>query len=168
MKIQTIDPYFLEISKTITNQPRYKLLMNYLQHGNVSIYEHNFNVAIKAYKIARKYRLNIDIESLIRGALLHDYYFYDWHNKNKGFRFHGYRHAKKSLNNAMSDYNLNKIEKDIIKKHMFPLNLFSIPKHFESLIVNIADKLCAFSESIFTIKQFIRRFLTWNIIINIE
>ncbi|MDE7120932.1 MAG: hypothetical protein K2O42_02090, partial [Oscillospiraceae bacterium] len=37
------------------------------------------------------------------------------------------------------------IERDIIRKHMFPL-CFPFPKYRESFIITIADKCCAASE----------------------
>ena len=40
------------------------------------------------------------------------------------------------------------IERDIIKKHMFPLNI-AFPKYKESLIVCIADKIIALYETVF-------------------
>ncbi len=111
-------------------------------HGDVSVYSHSVDVAVISLKLARKLRLNIDEKSLIRGALLHDYYLYDWHVPDKEHRLHGFSHAKTALRNASADFELNKIEKDIIKKHMFPLNI-SVPMYKESVLVCVADKISA-------------------------
>ena len=54
-------------------------------------------------------------------------------------------HAKTALKNAVRDFSLNKKERDIIRKHMFPLNLLP-PLCRESWIVCLADKICAFSD----------------------
>lgn len=87
--------------------------------------------------------IKINEKSLIRGALLHDYFLYDWHKSEH--RLHGFFHAKRALKNAESDFKLNDIEKNIIKRHMFPLNICP-PKYRESWIVCLADKLCAVEE----------------------
>ena len=55
-------------------------------------------------------------------------------------------HAERALHNARRDFNLNFIERDIIRKHMFPLNI-TPPKFRESWIVTWADKLCAAEET---------------------
>jgi len=51
------------------------------------------------------------------------------------------------LENAHRDFILSDIEKDIIATHMFPLNL-GIPSFKESVVVNIADKICSLYETL--------------------
>lgn len=118
----------------------------FIQHGNVSCYEHSVNVAKMSLLIAGVLLLFIRINerALVRGALLHDYFLYDWHKS--GHKLHGFFHAGCALKNAESDFKLNDIEKNIIKRHMFPLNLCP-PKYCESWIVCIADKICALKET---------------------
>ena len=53
-----------------------------------------------------------------------------------------------ALENAERDYELNDIERDMIKKHMFPLNP-APPKYIETVILCIADKICAFKETVY-------------------
>ena len=87
--------------------------------------------------------LRIEEKSLVRGALLHDYFLYDWHTG--GDKLHGLHHAARALENAEKDFDLGDIERDIIKRHMFPLNIRP-PKYRESWIVCLADKICAANE----------------------
>ena len=116
-------------------------------HGDITCYEHSLEVTLESLRIRDKLELEVDERSLIRGALLHDYYLYDWHVVDRSHRFHGFIHANRALHNACRDFHLNKIEKDIIRKHMFPLNL-SLPKYKESWIVTWADKKVATKEVI--------------------
>ena len=88
----------------------------------------------------------IDRRSLIRGGLLHDYFLYDWHIYSKKHEWHGFTHAGCALSNSNRDFKLNGIEQDIIKKHMFPLNILP-PAYLESAIVCMADKWCAMCET---------------------
>ena len=93
----------------------------YIQHGDVSVYEHSLRVAYLSIIIVSKFHLRVNMRSLIRGALLHDYFLYDWHIKDKSHRLHGFTHPKRAYKNAKKEFRLNDIEKDIITKHMFPL-----------------------------------------------
>lgn len=121
-------------------------MKQFSQHKNTTTYSHVVNVAMHSYKFAKKHNLKIDERSLIRGALLHDYYLYDWHVKEGRQRLHGYRHPRIALENASKEFELNKIEQDIIKKHMWPLTLFKMPRYKESFIVCYFDKVCAIKE----------------------
>ena len=125
----------------------------FIQHSDISVYQHSIDVACLSVYIALNSKHYIDIKSVVRGALLHDYFLYDWHIKDRKHRFHGYTHARTALKNAVRDFDLNPKEKDIILKHMFPLNLFSIPLFKESWIVSLADKICATCET-FDIDKF--------------
>lgn len=118
----------------------------FVQHGSITCYDHSLRVAEKSLELAEKCSAYIDERSLVRGALLHDYFLYDWHEKDGGHRLHGFFHAERALHNARRDFNLNFIERDIIRKHMFPLNI-TPPKFRESWIVTWADKLCAAEET---------------------
>ena len=62
------------------------------------------------------------------------------------------------LRNAERDFALSEIERDIIEKHMFPVNI-KPPRHKESYIVTIADKICALREVI-TFKALALRIFT--------
>lgn len=87
------------------------------------------------------------------GALLHDYFLYDWHVPDKSHRWHGFFHAGKALANASRDFTLGKIERDMIASHMFPLNI-TLPRYRESVILCIADKLCATEETVTARSQY--------------
>lgn len=62
-------------------------------------------------------------------------------------KWHGFRHAQRALDNAQRDFHLNAVERDVIRKHMFPLNLRP-PRYRESVLVSCADKLCALGEMV--------------------
>ena len=122
----------------------------FTQHGETTVFEHCLAVAkfslLIAHFLERTLKIDIDKDSLVRGALLHDYFLYDWHVKGASEGVHGFTHPRVALKNADRDFELNDIEKDIIAKHMFPLTPFP-PMYRESLIVSIADKWCALAET---------------------
>ncbi len=118
----------------------------FMQHGCVSTYEHSLDVAVMCLRLSKKLHIRADKKSLVRGALLHDYYLYDWHTPHDGHDMHALMHARCALDNASRDFALNDIERDMIARHMFPLNI-KPPKYRESVILCVADKLCALSET---------------------
>ena len=56
------------------------------QHGVVTTFAHSIRVACLAVWIADRLHLwhRVDLHSLIRAALLHDYFLYDWHAHDGG------------------------------------------------------------------------------------
>lgn len=156
MKDQKLSLYAIDI----LTSPQMLSEKQFLQHGGVSCYEHSVNVAKKSLAIAKRFSLSVDERSLVRGALLHDYFLYDWHSKNHP-RFHGIYHAEKALRNASAEFSLNTLEKNIIRRHMFPLNLCP-PRYREAWIVCLADKLCALEETLTPLGAFqaVRRFFS--------
>ena len=126
----------------------------FIQHGRISVYTHSRNVARMSLRIALalgRTGNKVDRRSLRRGALLHDYFLYDWHEKRISIRsplkMHGFTHAGTALKNAQRDFRLNARERDIIEKHMFPLNIRP-PRCREAVIVCCADKICAVIETV--------------------
>ncbi len=118
----------------------------FFQHGTVTAFDHSVAVALMCLQLAMLLHIHADTRSLVRGALLHDYFLYDWHIKEKGRPLHGTHHARRAMKNAERDFGLNKIERNMILAHMFPLNL-TLPRYRESVLLCTADKLCALRET---------------------
>lgn len=139
-----------ELGQDLLSDDRTWQMKEFIQHGHTSVYEHVVSVAkfslVYACFLEDRFGIKIDKRSLVRGALLHDYFLYDWHVKGDQGYFHGYTHPYRALKNAKRDFDLNNKEMDIIKKHMFPLTPFP-PRFKESMIVCMADKWCALCET---------------------
>ena len=136
-----------EILRQLSTSNRWKIEIECIQHGNVTVFEHSVNVAEISIAFAEKLSITVNEESLIKGALLHDYFLYDWHDKEQSPWLHGFKHPYIALKNAEEDYDLNDIEKNIILRHMFPLVPIP-PRYKEAWIVCFADKYCAFGETV--------------------
>ena len=137
--------FFKDIIKDIVFKSEYLKMQDFIQHGNTSTYLHSIAISYYSYRFALLFKIKIHTKGLIRGALLHDYYLYDWHAKEKPcdeLGLHGFVHPRIALNNAKKEYKLNSIEEDIIISHMFPLTL-KLPKYKESYIVCFIDKICS-------------------------
>lgn len=125
----------------------------FIQHGNVTVNHHSMNVARYSIAISEKLHIPCKKRELIRGALLHDYFLYDWHHQDKKnpHRLHGFFHPGVALKNASKEYELTPREKDIIKKHMWPLTVVP-PMCREAWIVTAADKWCSLMETFHVVK----------------
>lgn len=143
---------FNRIYSDIVNHPEYKKLKLFNHHKDSSIFDHNIKVAWISYNIGK--RLNLKINEITKGALLHDFFLYDWrYEKPKSGKLHGFEHPKESLDNSLKYFSpLTSIEKDIILKHMWPLTI-TPPRYVESFVVCIVDKVVATQEFIFTSKK---------------
>lgn len=113
---------------------------SFIQHGNVTVNDHCMNVARQSLKISQALHIRCSERELVRGALLHDYFLYDWHDKTvERQKLHGFHHPFTALRNASKEYDLTERESDIIKKHMWPLTVVP-PACREAWIVTVADK----------------------------
>ena len=142
-------------------------MKKFIQHGETTVFEHCLAVAkfslLIAHFLERTLNIHCDMDSLVRGALLHDYFLYDWHVRGQAKGLHGFTHPAAALRNADRDFELNEVEKDIIVKHMFPLTPF-LPSFRESFIVGLADKWCATAE---TFKIDVSSYLIYRVNFNI-
>ncbi|NLK45969.1 MAG: HD domain-containing protein [Treponema sp.] len=148
-----------DILKQLIKKTQFLASKEFVQHGKTSVFNHSLNVATISLKLACFFNINIDEKSLITGALLHDYFLYDWHDKQRCPSWHCFKHPKIALENAKRDFYVNTIEEDIIINHMFPLTL-NVPKTKEGWLVSIADKFCCIVET-FRLQKYQTR--QWNI-----
>lgn len=123
----------------------------HIQHGSMTVNSHCMDVARYSLVISNKLEkigIRCNRNELIRGALLHDYFLYDWHDADhvRPHNLHGFRHPAVALHNAMQEYQLTLREQDIIGKHMWPLTVVP-PKYREAWIVTTADKWCSLLET---------------------
>jgi uncharacterized protein len=139
----------MKYAKDILESDNFQSTKEHIQHGNMSVNEHCINVAKTSLYIKNKFNIKCNTEDLVRGALLHDYFLYDWHisDKENSHRLHGFYHPGRALKNAKKEYQITKRQADIIIKHMWPLTLVP-PMCREAWIVTMADKYCSTMETI--------------------
>lgn len=134
---------------------------NFIQHQNISTLEHSIYVSYTSYRICRI--LNWNTLAVARGALMHDFFLYDWHipseKKLKLKELHGFTHPSIALKNASMHFEIDDIESDIILKHMWPLTR-NLPKYKESFLVMLVDKYCSIREILDHRSHFFIRSLT--------
>lgn len=118
-------------------------------HRGSNCYEHSFKVAKKAIKRALRHKDNsINLEVVLIGAILHDYYLYDWRKDRSKLKKHGKNHPGIAIENAVRDFDISEEVKKVIKSHMWPINIKTFPNTKEARIVSLADKSVTIGESL--------------------
>lgn len=149
-RYRTLHEQIKQEAGDILSSRNFRRTREYIQHGNMTVKEHVLSVARCSLALSDKLHLRCNRRELVRGALLHDYFLYDWHKNDKDNihpRLHGFYHPGIALRNASKEYALTDREKDIIKKHMWPLTVVP-PACREAWIVTAADKWCSLMETL--------------------
>ena len=120
----------------------------YVQHGTTSTLQHCLSVVRISCAIAVGLHIHVNYENLILGALLHDFYLYDWHNHVDEGVLHGFAHPHIACKNAAMRFHVNAEVQHIITTHMWPLTLRFVPRSREAVIVCLADKYCSTLETV--------------------
>lgn len=129
-----------------------------IEHHGISRFDHSLKVSYYSYKIAKA--LHLDYEQTAVGGLLHDFFLSPENRTQKERMKSVFIHPKKAVKMAKSQFELTKKEEDMIRSHMFPINL-SVPKYAESWIVSLVDKCVATNE--FAIKFRFRLKYAYNL-----
>lgn len=135
------DKLFDKLAEPLFDSGKLDQLKQYVQHGSSTCYDHSIAVAKAALSMSLVLPFRFCQRELVRGALLHDYFLYDWH-VTKPEKLHGFSHPYTAKENAKRDFDLTAREENIIVRHMFPLTPVP-PKYRESILVCLADKYCA-------------------------
>jgi len=141
--------FFDRCAGLLLQDEQVRSMEGFVQHGQVSCLEHSLRVARMSFWLCRRLGMRAQLRSLVRGALLHDFFLYDWHYNLEGRKgLHGFTHPRTALENARRRFVLNEREEDIILKHMWPMTVIP-PRHCETVVVCLADKYCSLVETLF-------------------
>lgn len=114
------------------------------QHAEgIDCFDHSLFVAYVSFCLCRRWGL--DAVAAARAGLLHDLYLCNWADTDVGLFRRLVVHPMMALGNARR-FGLSELEEDIIRTHMWPVTLRALPRHRESWVVSLADKLCTLSE----------------------
>lgn len=139
---------FKQLLEEYNNSEIIRQMDNYIHHGHTTTLEHCQNVAWVSYLINKKLKLNADEKKLIELSMMHDLFLYDWHDKRPERKTHAFDHPDIACNNAIKHFDISKKDQEIIRSHMWPINIRRIPKSKEAIILCIADKYCALIETL--------------------
>lgn len=141
------DTEYLEFVADILENEEFLKLDEIVHHHVTTRYNHSLFVSYVSYLIGKHF--NVDLKSLARGALLHDFFLESRHEiEALHLGSHNAVHPRLALKKAQEVFSINAIEADIIVKHMFLCTpRCGVPAYLESQIVTIADKYCSIYEA---------------------
>lgn len=137
------DKEYMELVGHLIETDKVQKLADITHHYHSTRLEHSIHVSYTSYKLAKKF--GWDATSAARGGLLHDLFYYDW-RETKFNKSHAWIHPRIALRNAKKITSINKVEEDIILKHMFGATI-APPRYKESWLVTCADKYWAMREA---------------------
>jgi uncharacterized protein len=132
-------------AKGIREHELFQAGKNIFSHGSITIYDHSIAVAETAFAMAEK-RPGVDKKCVVRAALLHDFFLYEWHIPGLRYVLHGWAHPAIAAKKAREVFNITDKEYSCIKTHMWPWTLFTPPRCREGWIISLADKIIALKE----------------------
>ena len=134
-----------EIYQSLFNDNRVRRMLEIPMHRGSNCFLHSFKVAKKAIHRALN-KKSIDLKVLLYGAILHDYYLYDWRKDKSKRKSHGRSHPIIAADQAKKDFDIPDEAASIIRSHMWPLNFKLYPKNKEAKLLSFSDKSIAIKE----------------------
>ncbi len=134
------DDVYLHIVEDILNNEEF-MKISCVKHHDSNRLNHSLKVSYYSYKISK--RLKLDYISTARGGLLHDFFLertVDYKKVKDKVKLYTGKHPKMAVVNAKKYFNINDKEENIIRSHMFPIDI-KIPLFAESWIVSSVDKV---------------------------
>ena len=128
--------------------------LQYYRHHNTTRLNHVYNVAVYSFYIGKFLGrfTDIDFNALVKGSVLHDFYFIEQHDKTTKKCFS--MHPQMAAINASQYFDLSDLESNMIQSHMFPVGAEQ-PKSKEAWILIVSDKISACAEKLFRINYMI-------------
>ena len=140
MKISEQDKKQLEeVYQSFLRDERILKMKEIAMHRGSNCYIHSFKVAKTAIRRALRHRKG-NLYTILVGAILHDYYLYDWRTDRSKMRHHLGNHPYVAAENAERDFGVHETIKRVIKSHMWPVNISDFPRTKEARIISLADK----------------------------
>ena len=148
MNIISNNDEYLKLVKDILENDNFKKI-DEIEHHGITRMEHSVKVSYLSYKIAKK--LGLHYKEVARGGLLHDFFMSDLERTSKDRFISCFVHPKYAAKNSKELFKVNDMEYDIIRTHMFPINI-AVPKFLESWLVSLVDKFVGTKEFAYSYK----------------
>lgn len=130
---------------------QFQKLRDFPHHGSLDRLEHCLLVAKTSLWLSQLLRCPVQRESLLLGAALHDFFFYNWYDRTQRPPHHSLQHPAIALENALRCFPLTAKEQNMILSHMWPLSAVR-PRSREAMLLCLADKLCCLWELLLALR----------------
>lgn len=141
-RAEAVSEFYGHIASLLEHE-QVRELDNFIQHFCFTRLQHCLDVSYYSFFLAKMF--GWDCKSAARAGLLHDLFLYDRHTGDYEIKRHWTRHPRVALENAKMVCDLNKVEENIIKRHMWLITPIP-PRYKEGYVVTFVDKYCALRE----------------------
>lgn len=144
---------FLNLTGDLLKDDTVKSMKQYHHHKSVTTHFHSLFVAYTVFKMCERLQ-RTDEREVVRAALLHDYYLYEWYTE-KHEEYHIWYHPKQAVKNIEKHFGtLSDMQRNMILSHMFP-TCVELPKSAGAWLLTAADKRCAVADYMKLSKRFL-------------
>ncbi|MCR5523567.1 MAG: HD domain-containing protein [Clostridia bacterium] len=132
---------FVEYTKDLLNDEDVKRMKTFHHHREITTHYHSVYVTYTVLRLCERFKPENE-KQIIRAALLHDFYLYEWYTE-KHDENHIWYHPVQSVKNIESHFgNMSPMQRNMVMAHMFPL-CREMPRSVGAWFLTIADKYCA-------------------------
>ena len=135
-----------DIYQSFLHDEKIANMKNISMHRGSNCYIHSFKVAKLAIKRALRHK-ECNLEIVLLGSILHDYYLYDWRIERDKMKHHLSSHPHTAAENAARDFGIHEPIKKVIESHMWPINIKNFPDSTEARVISLADKTICLKEA---------------------
>lgn len=143
-----MDKKIMEFGTDILRSERFQTAMHVTHHKKHTVADHSIRVAECALKMGgalKKKGIEVEDSDLVRGALLHDIGMTDRKVHESRSFIKCFTHPRMGERIAESEYGANKVQKNSIRRHMWPACIIP-PLTAAGWIILVADKYCSMKE----------------------
>ncbi len=132
---------FVQYTKDLLRDPLVDSMKQYRHHGETNTHYHSVFVAYRVCRMCTDLHIP-DARAIVRTALLHDFYLYEWYTE-KHDENHIFYHPKESVKNIEAHFgSMTDNARNMVLSHMFPLAR-QLPRSSGAWLLTLADKRCA-------------------------
>ena len=137
---------FISLTGDLLSDELVNSMKQYRHHQDTNTHFHSVYVSYRVMKMCEALEL-INTREVVRAALLHDFYLYQWYTE-KHEEYHIWYHPKESVKNIEAHFGeMTPLQKNMILSHMFP-TCVELPKSKGAWILTLCDKRCAIEDYI--------------------
>ena len=144
---------YIELTGDLLKNELVESMKRYNHHGTIDTHFQSVYVSYTVMKTAKAFHMD-NLRDIVRAALLHDFYLYEWYTE-KHEEYHIWYHPKESVKNIEKYlFDLTPMQRNMILSHMFPTYV-ERPKYAAAWVLTLSDKRCATQDYFKLSKRFL-------------
>lgn len=152
-KVQSHISKYIELTGDLLSNEDVVRMKTFHHHREITTHYHSLYVSFTVLRMCEFLKAKNE-RQIIRAALLHDFYLYEWYTE-KHDELHIWYHPKESVKNIESHFGaMSPMQRNMVLSHMFP-TCVELPKSAGAWLLTLADKYCATADYIGISRKFL-------------